>query len=222
MNQDCYTSRFGNLESLEGTHELAIAFNGTSSRIHGTFNTTIIFNEHSYQISFKIVEDSNYDLILGTNVLNEFKAIINLKDCFLEIEGCWPISISKKEIDVNEPPMLHVAANVNVPPQSLAYVACTRIGAVSNKATSMCCSGLSSFANNSGLLLANGIINPHSEIFVQVLNLSDRPVLVKQTSKIAALAKCEQIPLSISKSIPTNALKTSTSKPIRLTDLGTD
>ena len=87
MSQDCYTSRFGNLESLEGTHELAIAFNGTSSRIHGTFNTTIIFNDHPYPISFKIVEDSNYDLILGTNFLNEFKAIINLKDCLLEIEA---------------------------------------------------------------------------------------------------------------------------------------
>ena len=102
-----------------------------------------------------------------------------------------PIQISKQEVDVNEPPMLHVAADANVPPQSFAYVSCTRIGAVSNKATVMCCSGLSSFSDSFGLLLANGIIDPHSEIFVQVLNLSESPVLVKHDFKIAALLECE-------------------------------
>ena len=176
MSQDCFTSRFGNLESLEGKPEQAIAFNGTTSLIHGTFNTSVLFNQKSYPIAIKVVEASNYEFILGTDFLNKFKAIINLRDCVLEIEGCSSIQIAKQEIDVNEPPVLHCAANVTVPLQSVAYLACIRVGSVSKNATVMCLTETSSFANGTGILLANNIINPNSTVFVQVVNVTDAPV----------------------------------------------
>ena len=93
MSEDCFTTRFGHLESLDVKPEQAIAFNGTTSRIYGTFNTFVVFNQKSYPISIKVVEASNYQFILGTDFLNKFKAIINLRDCLLEIEGCAPIKI---------------------------------------------------------------------------------------------------------------------------------
>ena len=88
MNQDCFTTPFGHLESLDGKPEQAIAFNGTTSRIHGKFNTFVVLNQKSYPISIKVVEASNYQFILGTDFINKFKAIINLRDYILEIEGC--------------------------------------------------------------------------------------------------------------------------------------
>ena len=81
MSQDCFTTRFGHLESLDGKPKQEIAFNGTTCRIHGTFNTFVVFNQKSYPISIKVVEASNYQFILGTDFLNKFKAIINLRDC---------------------------------------------------------------------------------------------------------------------------------------------
>ena len=222
MSQDCFTSRFGHLESLDGKPEQAIAFNGTTSRIHGTFNTSVVFNQKSYPIAIKVVEASNYEFILGTDFLNKFKAIINLRDGILEIDGCAPIQIAKQEIDVNEPPVLHCASDVSVPPQSVVYLACNRVGAVSRKVTAMCLAETCSFANGTGLLLANGIINPQSKIFVKVVNVTDVPVQVRNGTKISSLAECEELPYAISKTIPTNSLKPMDLKTLELDELGTD
>ena len=222
MSQDCYTSRFGHLESLEGKPEQAIAFNGTTSLIHGTFNTSVVFNQKSYPIAIKVVEASNYEFILGTDFLNKFKAIINLRDGILEIEGCAPILIAKQEINVSDPPVLHCASDVSVPPQSVAYLACTRVGAVSRKATAMCLSETTSFASGTGLLLANGIINPQSKIFVQVVNVTASPIQVRNGTKISALAECEELPFACSKTVRTNSLKLIDRKSLELNELGTD
>ena len=80
---------------------------------------------------------------------------------------------------------------------------------------------MNTFANGTGLLLANGIINPNTEIFIQVVNVMDTPVNVTNGTKVCALDKCEQHPYAISKTISTNSLKLSDRKTIKLDELGT-
>ena len=81
MSQDCFTTHFYNLESLDKKPEQAIAFNVTISRIYETFNTFVVFNQKSYPIFIKVVDAPNYQFFLLTNFLSKFKTIINLKDC---------------------------------------------------------------------------------------------------------------------------------------------
>ena len=89
----------------------------------------IIFDSHKSRRSFQ------FRVYSWTYFLNKFKAIINLRDSILEIEGCALIQIAKQKIDVNELPVLHFASDVSVPSQSVAYLACNRVRAVSRKTT---------------------------------------------------------------------------------------
>ena len=73
--------------------------------------------------------------------------------------------------------------DVSISPKSVAYLACTRVGDVSRKATAMCLADRNTFSNGIGLLLANGIINPNREIFGQVVNVMETPVNVKNGNK---------------------------------------
>ena len=80
MGRACYTNQFRSLMSLDGKPEVAIAVNGTTSRNHKTFNITIFFSGCSYPFAIKIVEASNYDMILGVDFLskqrrNQFSAV---------------------------------------------------------------------------------------------------------------------------------------------------
>ena len=104
----------------------------------------------------------------------------------------------------------------------VAYLVCTRVCAVSKKLTTMCFVDTILFANGSGLVLANELIYPNSEIFVQVVNFADKPVFVKHGTRVASLTHCEQHPYSISKSISSNSLNPSKQSKLKLKDLDTD
>ena len=107
MSRACYTNRFESLLSLDEKPEVAIAFNGTTSRIHRTFNTTIVLSGCSSSLPIKVVEASNKVMILGVDFLSKYNAVIDLGQCALKIDGAHRISLSKQEIDVNEPPELN-------------------------------------------------------------------------------------------------------------------
>ena len=127
MSRACYTNRFGSLSSLDGKPEVAIAFNGTTSRIHATFNTTIWCSGRSYPLAIKIVEASNYEMILGVDFLSKYNAVIDLGQCALKVNGSPTILLSKQEIDVIKPPSLSCASDAIIPPNSIAYLECTII-----------------------------------------------------------------------------------------------
>ena len=109
-----------------------------------------------------------------------------------------------------------------MPRQSVAYLACTRVEAVSRKATAICLSETTLFANDTGLLLAKGIINPQSKILVQVVNLTDSLDLMRNGTKISTLSECEELPYACSKTLRTNSLKPIDRKTLDLDELGTD
>ena len=51
-----YTKNFGNPKILKHTGEIAVAFNGATSPISGTFKTEAIFRSTPYPIAFKVIE----------------------------------------------------------------------------------------------------------------------------------------------------------------------
>ena len=83
ISRACYTNRFGSLASLAGKPVVAIAFNGTTSRIHATYNTTISFSGCFDPLSIKIVEASNYEMILGVGSQSKYDAVIDRGKCTL-------------------------------------------------------------------------------------------------------------------------------------------
>ena len=100
--------------------------------------TTILFSGCSYPLSIKIVEASNYEMILGVDVLSKSNAVTDLGKCALKIEGSSSISLSKQELDVTESPTLNCASNAIIPPLSITYLACKRIASVSKLSIVMC------------------------------------------------------------------------------------
>ena len=131
MSRASYTNRVRSLSSLDEIPEVAIAFNITTSRFHGTFNTTIWFLGHSYPLAIKIVEASNYELIQGVEFLSKYNAVIDLGQCALKVDGSPTILLSNQEIDVNKPQSLNCASDAIIPPNSIAYLECTLIGSIS-------------------------------------------------------------------------------------------
>ena len=70
MQASLYSQYFGNLKDLVNTGEVAVAFNGATSTIHGTFKSEVIFDAKAYSIQFKIVDGSHYEAIIGLDFLD--------------------------------------------------------------------------------------------------------------------------------------------------------
>ena len=187
MSRACYTNRFNSLSSLDGKPEVAIAFNGTTSRIHRTFNTTIWFSRRAYPLAIKIVEASNYEMILGVDVLSKYNAVIDLGQCGFKVDGSPTIILSKKEINMNKPPSLNSATDAIISPNSIAYLECTLIGSIPNRVNAMCLSDTVKFNEDTGLALAYGVIELNKPIHVRVANLSNKRAFVKHGTYVSEL-----------------------------------
>ena len=77
-------------------------------------------------------------------------------------------------------------------------------------------SNTAQFNVDTGLALAYGVVELHKNIHVQIANLSNESVFVKHGTHVSELDECEQLPYSISKSVPTNSLKPSYQNVIKL------
>ena len=80
MNKQLFSRHFGRVEDLENQHEVAIAFNGSTTPIYGNLQTKIQFGEKEYPINFKVVESSHYDIILGLDFINPLVKYISPSD----------------------------------------------------------------------------------------------------------------------------------------------
>ena len=66
-------------------------------------------------------------------------------------------------------------------------------------------------------------MTPRIKVVVQVVNPSECPIEVSEGTKVAELEQCEQLPYSILKEVPTNAIQAgSRSSLISLKDCNTD
>ena len=173
-------------------------------------------------ISIKIVKASIYEMILGVDFLSKYRTVIDLEQCALKIEDSLTIPLLKQETDVNELPTLNCASDAIIPPHSFPYLACTLIGSICKSSNVMWIAGTAQFSENTGLALTYDVVDLHEPLNVQVANLSDEPVLVKNGTWVSRFDECEQLPYSISKSIPTNFMKPSDNRYLRLSDLKID
>ena len=73
MQLNFYSFNFGKLQDLISSGEVAVAFNGAISPIHGTFAAEAIFDTKHYPIQFKIVDGSQYEAIIGLDFGPLFK-----------------------------------------------------------------------------------------------------------------------------------------------------
>ena len=86
----------------------------------------------------------------------------------------------------------------------------------------MCIADTAQFGENTGLAFPYAVVDLYELIHVQVANLSDEPVIVKNGTRISRLDECEQFPYFISMSIPTNSIKPSDKRYLHLSDLESD
>ena len=100
MQASLYSHYFGNLKALTNTAEVAVAFNGATSTIHGTFNATVIFDAKAYSIQFNIVEGSQYEAIIGLDFLDRYSTSMEFQKGLLMLDSGETIQILKHECDI--------------------------------------------------------------------------------------------------------------------------
>ena len=87
MQASLYSHRFGNIQELTNTGEVAVAFNGATSPIHGTFNSEAIFETKAYPIHFKIVDGSQYEAIIGLDFLDRYSTSMEFQKGILKLDS---------------------------------------------------------------------------------------------------------------------------------------
>ena len=125
MQASLYSHHFGNLKNLTNTGEVAVAFNGATSTIHGTFRANVIFDAKAYLIQFKIVEGSQYEAIIGLDFLDRYSTSMEFQKGVLTLDYWETIQILKRECDINNPPVLNCSVDREIPPISRAYLPCS-------------------------------------------------------------------------------------------------
>ena len=224
MQSRFFANNFGSRDELQHTGEVAVAFNGATSPIWGTFNTEATFQSTPFPIAFKVIEGSQYEAILGLDFLDKHaKSIEPLAGRILLING-ETVEITKRSCDADEQPVLCCSIDTVVPPQSRSYIPCTVIGVTSSPSTILCLDDALQFTIETGLLVAHSTAPSNDRTYAEVVNISNASVAVKRGSTIGTLEECERIPYSINKQsgefVVNRAWQSSTD--IELSDVGVD
>ena len=223
MSRAFYTSRIGSLASLDGDRELAIAFNGSTSPIHGSLIVRVAFGRDTFPLSVKVVEACNYDVMLGADFFDRCVYGFFPGEAMLKLTSGQSIPLIKQVVDVNAPPTILCESDTVVDARSFRAVRCVQVGKLPPDTRATCLADFEPFVESSGLAVANCLLDPRNPITVRLSNFSDAPVTVKKGSQIATLCPCEQLPYSIAREVNVNASRPSVTRPhIRLSDVGTD
>ena len=223
INKQLFSRHFGRVEDLDNQHEVAIAFNGSTTPIYGNLLTKIQFGEKEYPINFKVVESSHYDIILGLDFINPLVKYISPSDSNMVFNDGNAIGLEKYQIETTTVPILRSSEPVVIPANTISFVPCTLVGPIEDKYASYCLTNTHEFLLNTGLGVANCLITPRIKVAVQVVNPTESAIEVSEGTKVAELEQCEQLPYSILKEVPNNALQSrSRSSLISLKECNTD
>lgn len=211
MNSEFFQQQIGSLFELDGRPEVAIAFNGSTSRIIGTSTAKVSFERVVGPIEFKVIEDSQYKVILGADFIDRYVDSISYRTCLIQLIDNQSVKIEKKNLDTWEPPTLLCNADSVVPARSVAHVRCAAIGCEPSPAT-YCLGDLGKFSEKTGLAVANGIFGASSNYMIRVVNCSDASISIERGSPIGELVECQLVPYSVNKSVSINSSTTSSPK----------
>ena len=97
------------------------------------------------------------------------------------------------------------------------------IGLTSSPGALLCIDDTASFTDDSNLLVAHSVVPSNGQTFVEVVNVTNQPISVRNGTMIGKLVECELVPYSINK-LRTNAISASNSEFVtyRLEDVGVD
>ena len=103
-NANVMSSRFfeknvAPLHVLHSTGHQAVAFNGSSSSILGTYETELMFDKTTVPVSFEIVKDIKYDAMLGRDFLDKNVECVNTKNSAIKFNDGTVVSIVRKNIE---------------------------------------------------------------------------------------------------------------------------
>lgn len=199
MQASLSTDRFGNLQDLTNTGEVAVAFNGATSPIHGTFDTLTIFGKKCYTIQFKIVDGSQYEAIIGLDFLDRYSTSMDFQQGILKLDSDENVSIKKHGCDTNHIPIHSCTADTVIPLQSRAYLLCSVIGLTQSPGAGLCLENTTSFTEELSLLVAHSIGPSNGQTFVKVVNVNDQPLSVRNWASFLKLVECKLIPSSNNK-----------------------
>ena len=118
MQSRFFADNFGSRDELQHTGEVAVAFNGATSPIWGTFRTEATFQSTPFPIAFKVIEGSQYEAILGLDFIERHVRSIELLAGRIVLQNGETIKIVKRICDINEEPVLCCCTDVVIAPQS--------------------------------------------------------------------------------------------------------
>ena len=182
-----------------------MAFNSATSTIHGTFNAEVMFDAKVYSIQFKIVDGFQYDAIIGLDFLNRHSTSLELQNGMLTLDSGETIQILKRECDINNPPVLSCSVDREIPPMSKAYLPCSVVGITSSPQAILCLDDTAKFSNDTCMLVAHSVVPSNCPAYVEVLNMTNNSIQVRNGATIGTLVEYELIPYSINK-FQTNAI----------------
>ena len=80
MNRRFYTTNIGNLPVLRRKDESVTSFNGACSVVIGSVETNMTFDGTSLSVPFKVIDNINYDAMLGLEFIKTNVEWINIKE----------------------------------------------------------------------------------------------------------------------------------------------
>ena len=106
MSSQFFEKNVAPLHVLHGTGHQAVAFNGASSTILGTYETELTFDKTIVPVNFEVVKDIKYDAMLGRDFLDKNLEYINIKNAAIKFNDGSVVSIVRKNIEPSGRPSI--------------------------------------------------------------------------------------------------------------------
>ncbi len=153
VNYDWFQENFPLREYMSPAEdEVAVSACGTKRRVRGRLKSTIKFSTTSVQIVVTLVEDLEYELILGAEFIYEFVTDIKPKDLKLKIQDGNEVPIRKSVVKKIPIVSLVVSESVSIPPQSKSSVTCSISGSTGSSQL-LCISDTGQCAERYGVVI---------------------------------------------------------------------